>query len=81
MPCVGSADDKGGLMSEIHDVLSSNLQPDGTYWVGADGFDIVFFAPMGDETKWKVHLYPVELTDGEWLANSDGNYAIFREEG
>lgn len=70
-------------MSEIHDILSSKLQPDGTYWVGADEFDIVFFAPMGDETKWKVHLYPVEWNriDREWLAKSDGDYAIFREEG
>ncbi len=68
-------------MREIYDILSSNLQPDGTYWVDADGFDIVFLAPMGDETKWKVHVYPVELVDGEWLANTDGNYAIFTEEG
>jgi len=68
-------------MTEIHDMLDSYLQPDGTYWVGADGFDIVFIAPMGDETKWKVHVYPVEWVDGELLANTDGDYAIFREEG
>jgi hypothetical protein len=69
------------MTSKIYDILSSNLQHDGTYWVSADGFDIVFFAPMGDETKWKVHVHPVELVDGEWLANTDGNYAIFREVG
>ena len=68
-------------MSEIHDILSSSLQPDGTYWVGAYDFQIVFLAPMGDETKWKIHVYPVELTDGELMANTDGDYAVFREEG
>ena len=68
-------------MSEIHEILETYLQPDGTYWVGADGFDIVFLAPMGDETKWKIHLYPVELVDGEWLANTLTNTVIFREEG